>query len=114
MLVDPRVSAWVGVADRPIGFGRLDIGPDRIAEVTLAVAPDQRRSGSGRALLRHLVEQCRTLRVRRLHAMVDRLNPAGLDFFRDCGFEEDGHLGGAVRMVRWVHNATTEALEIDG
>src|SRR5262245_50929894 len=40
LIADARVRAWVAVVGHePVAFVRLDVGPDRVAELTLAVAP---------------------------------------------------------------------------
>ena len=143
LLVDPRVSAWIAVAapavapgpaedlaagqprsdslpeagqaaPYPVGFARLDTGPDRVAELTLAVAPRFRRCGMGTRILDLVAMQCMAMRVRRLYAVVDPKNAAALHFFGEAGFEDEGVCAGAVRFVRWIHEADPQALEIEG
>ena len=133
LLVDPRVRAWI--AERPVGeapvstttgsdpgsggeqvavgFARLDTGPDRIAELTVAVAPSWRRTGVGTDMLELITRVCQASRVRRLHAVVDPANRPAVGFFRDHGFEDCGQFGGSVRFVLWIHEADPQALEIE-
>ncbi|MEC7584828.1 MAG: GNAT family N-acetyltransferase [Planctomycetota bacterium] len=134
LLVDPRVQAWMAV--RPssgamlarmtspdadpgdelveVGFVRLDTGPDRVAELTLAVAPLWRRTGIGNEILSLVLRRCQATRVRRLQAVVDPNNRPGIGFFRESGFEDSGQCGGAVRFVLWIHETDPHAIEIEG
>jgi len=115
LIADARVCAWVAVAgNEPVAFVRLDVGPDRVAELTLAVAPRRRRTGIGTTVLGMALHQANALRVRRVHAIVDAANGPALAFFAECGFEEDGVPGAARRFVRWIHDGDREALEIEG
>jgi GNAT superfamily N-acetyltransferase len=96
----------VDVRDRLIGFLRLDIGPDRVAELTLIVAPEHRRRGLGRRLLEAVLVEARRRGLRRLTAAVSDHNDGALQFFLDGGFEETGHwLPGFVHLSRVVHGA---------
>lgn len=97
-----------------VGFARLDTGPDRVAELTLAVAPLWRRTGIGNEMLSLVLRRCQASRIRRLHAVVDPNNRPALGFFRDYGFEDSGQCGGAVRFVLWIHEADPHAIEIEG
>ena len=77
LMVDPRVRAWIAEATtaptadgaeapaEPVGFVRLDIGPDRIAELTVAVAQAWRRRGVGSHMLSLVRQACRQHRFRR-------------------------------------------------
>lgn len=115
IVADERVTAWVGLAgDVPVGFVRLDIGPDRIAELTLAVAPRWQRRGIGTRILALVVQKARQRRIRRLHAVVDLANVPAMAFFSRVGFEDAARAGDSIRFVRWLHEASREALEIEG
>lgn len=105
LLEDDRIRVWTAEADsRPVGFVRLDLAPDRTAEITLLVDPRRRRVGIGRALLAHAVREARAQGVRRLIAVVSQSNPAGLAFFAECGFERSGvAMPGFEHLVRLVH-----------
>lgn len=116
MIADPRICAWVAeLHGRQVGFARLDIGPDRIAELTLVVAPGCRRTGFGRAILDLVLVEAIARGVRRLCAVVDLANGPGHKFFLDNGFEEvEADLGGPMRMQRLVHrHAGGAPLEIE-
>ena len=115
MVTDPRVQAWVAVLGvEPVGFARLDVGPDRIAELTIAIAPKRRRQRVGTRVLELVLQQARKLRVRRVQAIVDAANQAAMSFFGECGFEELERGGEQRTFVHWIHEADREALEIEG
>jgi ribosomal protein S18 acetylase RimI-like enzyme len=115
LVADPRVRAWVAVrGTEPVGFVRLDVGPDRVAELTIAVSPVRRRQGIGTHLLQLLRHQAQQIRVRRLQAVVDPGNAAALSFFAESGFEEADDSGRTRTFVRWLHEADREVLELEG
>lgn len=115
MVTDPRVRAWVVQNDGlPAAFVRLDIGPDRVAELTIAVASRQRRKGVGARALDLVLLQAQALRVRRVQAIVDAENQPAQAFFAKAGFEEGTTDGGATTYVRWIHEADLRVLEIEG
>lgn len=87
-----------------IGFTRLDVGPDRAAEVTVLVAPGLRRRGLGRELLQRALAEARRRGLRRLVAQVQQGNRSALAFFAEAGFEPRGEgVPGFVHLVRYVH-----------
>ncbi len=103
---DPRIVCVVGEAadGRCTGFFRLDVAPDRTAEVTLVVAPDRRRRGYGRLLLERALAEARRRGLRRLDALVQPSNRVALAFFDDAGFEStDRSVPGFVPLARVVH-----------
>lgn len=104
LLADARIMALIAEANgRRIGFVRLDCGPDRVAEVTLVVAPGCRRHGFGSAMFLAALHQARRLGLRGLVACIDLQNDAALAFFGEQGFTQDGMVGDRVRMRRLVH-----------
>ncbi len=106
LLADTRIVALVAEANgRRIGFVRLDCGPDRIAEVTLVVAPGCRRFGFGSGMFHAALLQARRLGLRGLVACIDLTNRAALSFFAEQGFVQDGLVGDRIRMRRMVHVA---------
>jgi ribosomal protein S18 acetylase RimI-like enzyme len=106
VLGDPRILCRVGTADGvPVGFYRLDLAPDRSAEITVVVAPERRRSGVGTALLDAALQQARALGLRRLVAMVAEQNERGREFFHALGFESSpGRASQTVFFARIVHS----------
>lgn len=115
LLTDPGVHAWIAVrGTESAGFARFDVGPDRIAELTIAVAGHLRRSGIGSAMLRLLQGQAQKLRILRIQAVVDPANAAALAFFGQNGFDEVPGSTPARIFVRWMHEVDPEVLEIEG
>lgn len=114
LIADPKVCAWVALrgGDR-VAFVRLDIGPDRIAELTIAVASQRRRSGVGSAVLRQVLRQASSLRIRRVQAVVDPANGPALRFFGENAFDEVDSAGGGRMFVHWIHDVDLEVLEIE-
>ena len=86
-----------------MGFVRLDCGPDRVAEMTLVVAPECRRRGHGRAMFEAALRHATRRGMRRLVALVDLGNAPALQFFTDLGFEHDGLVGDRLRLSRLLH-----------
>lgn len=105
---DPRIACAAACrGGEVIGFGRLDLAPDRTAEVTVLVGPEARRRGHGRAVLQWALHEARRRGLRLLTALVQPSNRAALTFFREEGFEEAGTgAPGFVRLARVVHRAT--------
>ena len=56
----------------------------------VAVAPSRRRQGIGRALIEAAVQRASRRGVTHLFLDTSRSNPDTLDFYRACGFEDDG------------------------
>ncbi len=107
MISDPRISCRAAIRDgREVGFCRLDIAPDRSAEVTMIASPDELRTGVGSALLNDALEQARDLGLRRLTALVQTDNSVGFSFFTEAGFEETlPPVPGFLHLCRIVHRA---------
>lgn len=104
LLADHRILVQVAEqAGRQIGLVRLDCGPDRVAEVTLVVAPECRRRGHGRAIMQAAIVLARGIGLRQLVASVDLGNAPALEFFQEIGFVADGRVGNRLRLVRDVH-----------
>ncbi len=115
MVGDPRVAAWMVEQDgSACGFLRLDIGPDRIAELTIVVAPGLRRRGIGSTALARLVEEARSRGLHRLQAMVEPSHAEAMEFFVEQGFEVAGsQVAGRLRLDLLLHAARGDApLEI--
>ncbi len=104
LLADARIHALIAESrGRRVGFVRLDCGPDRVAEITLVIAPECRRLGWGGALFAAALEHARRLSLRGFVALVDHGNLPALAFFGEQGFVADGTVGDRVRMQRFVH-----------
>ena len=112
---DARIQALTALAGRSaIGFVRLDLAPDRSAELTLIIDPRHRRRGGGCALVEKALDEARRLGLRRLCALVRPDNEPALRLFADCGFESTAtRVVGFVHLARVVHRADRESpLEI--
>ena len=113
LLRDKRIVALVAQASGdPVGLVRLDCGPDGIAEITLVVAPEHRRSGRGQMMFEQALVRAREVGMRRLVAYIDIANEAALSFFSGVGFESQGVTGSRIRMDRIVH-ASSRAAPLD-
>lgn len=115
LLADARIIARVAVhGTRLLGFLRLDCGPDRVADLTLVVAPDMRRRGLGRVLFQAALDTARQMGLRQLVASIDEGNRVAIEFFGDRGFEIESRGSGRCLLTRMVHaGGHQEPLEID-
>ncbi len=106
VIKDPNIMCWAATqSGRTVGFVRLDMGPDRSAELTLIVHPERRRSGLGMALLDQALRRARAHGLSRLLAVVETTNEAAESFFLQAGFEAASAGNGFVRLSRLVHRA---------
>ena len=111
---DQRIVALVAhEAGVPTGLVRLDCGPDGVADVTIVVAPEQRRSGRGRSMFEQALVRAREVGMRRLVAYIDIANESALAFFAERGFASQGVTGSRIRMDRIVHQSSNaEPLDV--
>jgi ribosomal protein S18 acetylase RimI-like enzyme len=108
LVQDPHISCWAAHDRRgtTLGFLRLDTAPDLQAEITLIVAPGQRRTGIGGLLLDEALNQARTRGICKVRAVVDETNAAARKFFDAAGFSANGHnTPGHVHLHRLIHRA---------
>ncbi len=68
--------------------------------VSIAVAPEHRASGVGRALLRHMLTRLRRRRVRTLSLMVRVSNHAAIRLYHRLGFRSMGESPATMRTAR--------------
>jgi UDP-2,4-diacetamido-2,4,6-trideoxy-beta-L-altropyranose hydrolase len=83
---------WVfSHGDDPVGQVRFDIEGNR-AEIDIAVAPERRGRGYGKAMLTEAIDRLRAEHGARFtpRASVLEANAASLRMFRACGFTEVG------------------------
>lgn len=114
LLADGRIVARVAESGGAcLGFFRLDCGPDRMAEITLVVAPEWRRRGLGQRILAAALRTAQQVGVGVVVALVDAANPAALAFFAAAGFADEGMVGGRHRLVRWLHGRAGLPLDIE-
>ena len=115
LIRDPKIDCWVAMSGgRPMGFFRLDRGPDCESEITLVVAPKERRRGVGTQLVRRALDVGRGDGIRVVRAVVQQENRVGLAFFRAVGFELDGcNTPGNMHLKRVLHGSSSQSpLEI--
>jgi ribosomal-protein-alanine N-acetyltransferase len=74
----------------PAGFVLCRMAADEADILTVAVAPEQRRRGCGRALMRALLREIAARGVRRLSLEVGAGNAAALALYTAFGFEAVG------------------------
>lgn len=74
-----RVDAYAGLLAPPAGQGDIQ---------TIAVAPNARRHGLGRTLVRSLLAEARKRAVREVFLEVRADNPGAQQLYRSLGFEE--------------------------
>ena len=116
VLHDERILIEVAVREdgSSAGFLRMDLAPDRSAELTVISDPLTRRAGVGSRLLERALVQARTMGLRRLMAAVQVGNDRARAFFVAHGFESSGApLREFEHFERVVHGADwQEPLEI--
>jgi len=78
-----------GDGGAPVGFSLARSVMDESELLLLAVAPDHRRRGFGRALLHQFLDQARAEGVTRAHLEVRDGNPA-IEMYRGAGFTPIG------------------------
>ena len=101
VLADPRVRLYIAeINGHAVGTGRLNLGPNgRVAEVSLAVAPDVRGRGHAAPLLEALADQARAQGCKRLVAHVRGRNRASLRAFLSVGYD---HVSPMVRLEKML------------
>ena len=91
LLVMPGAFAWLATrAGRPAGFVLARAAAEEAEILTLAVVPEARRCGIGRALVGAVAGDARARGAGRLHLEVAEDNEAGLALYRACGFSIAG------------------------
>ena len=104
---DPRIVMRVAEeAGGAVAFFRLDLAPDRSAEITIFIDPQRRRAGVGSRVLEEALRETRRLGVRRLLAVIERRNRVAREFFFAAGFEpRESRETGFDHLERIVHSA---------
>lgn len=70
------------IESKPVGYGALHVLWEDLAEVrSVAVQPDLRRTGVGRAVVSHLLKRAQSLGIRRVFCLTFEV-----DFFGSFGF----------------------------
>src|SRR5260370_21891053 len=91
LLASPGVAGWaLQSGDRAIGFALCRVTADEAELLTIAVQPDQRRRGAGRALLAAVTAHARAAGARSLFLEVGADNPAALALYGHAAFPAVG------------------------
>jgi phosphinothricin acetyltransferase len=90
---DGQVIAWLSLEDY-----KDRAAYSITAEVSVYVDTARRRSGYGRLLLDHAIEQAPGLALERLVGVIFGHNTASITLFSDAGFERWGLLPGVTRL----------------
>lgn len=93
--------------DGPFGFALGWVPADEAEIITLAVLPDRRRAGAGRALLTAAMGAARVLGATAMFLDVDESNVAALSLYRSLGF---GEVGRRPRYYKAAHGERRDAL----
>ncbi|MFM1905869.1 MAG: hypothetical protein RIT32_665 [Actinomycetota bacterium] len=101
------------VAGEPVGYGALHVLWEDLAEVrSVAVKPNKKRSGVGRAVVIHLLNKAKQLGIRRVFCLTFEV-----DFFRSFGFlPTDGPLvdhDTYVQMLKSEDEGVAEFLDLE-
>jgi ribosomal-protein-alanine N-acetyltransferase len=92
LLASPGAVGWVvQLAETAIGFALCRVAADEAELLTIAVHPDERRRGAGRALLTAVIDHARVAGARSLFLEVGADNPAALALYGTAGFQAVGH-----------------------
>ncbi len=114
LLTNPRVRAFVAWSGNVrVGFARLDVGPDRVAELTITVAARLQRRGVGSAVLKAVLAWAKVNNLRKIQAIVDRQNIPAIRFFVEHCFEDQAGDVAVARFVYWLHGPCAEVLDLD-
>jgi GNAT superfamily N-acetyltransferase len=111
---DRIVTRIVDAGGHAVGFFRLDLAPDRSAELTVFVDGSSRRRGVGRSIVEQAVAEARERGLVRMVAAVAIANDPAHSFFSEIGFEQgDTSVPGFVHYERFLHRSDcTRPLEI--
>ena len=91
LLASPGVAGWaLQSGDRTIGLALCRVAADEAELLTIAVQPDQRRRGAGRALLAAVTAHARQAGARSLFLEVGADNPAALALYGHAAFRAVG------------------------
>jgi [ribosomal protein S18]-alanine N-acetyltransferase len=91
LLASPGAAGWVLLsAERPAGFALCRVAADEAELLTIAVHPDERRRGAGRALLTAAIDHARVAGAHSLFLEVGADNPAALALYGTAGLQAVG------------------------
>ncbi|WP_319584964.1 GNAT family N-acetyltransferase [uncultured Pseudodesulfovibrio sp.] len=91
--IEGEVAAWVSFESF---YGRPAY--DRTAEISIYIAPEYRRQGLGKRLLKEALDMTPELGIRSVVAYIFSHNEGSIRLFRSFGFETWGDLPGIAEM----------------
>ena len=91
--VDGKIAAWVSFESF---YGRPAY--DHTAEISIYIAPENRRQGLGRKLLEESLEMTPELGIKTVVGYIFSHNEGSIRLFRSFGFEEWGRLPDIAEM----------------
>jgi [ribosomal protein S18]-alanine N-acetyltransferase len=93
LLASPGAFAliFVEVSSLAAGFVLARVAADEAEILTLAVRPNARRKGLGRALMKAAAAQARKMGARAMFLEVGETNAPARALYQSLGFEEAGH-----------------------
>ena len=102
----PVGAAWYRLftAKQP-GYGFVD---ERTPELAIAVVPNARGKGIGRAMLEALLERARAEGYETISLSVDRLNEGAIKLYEQHGFERVRETDDSYTMRARLQSPTTE------
>jgi ribosomal-protein-alanine N-acetyltransferase len=86
LLNQAGVTAWIAAGPRPVGVILMRAVAEMAEILTLAVRPDHRGQGIGRALVERALAEMTVLRARKCFLEVAKDNAAAVALYRACGF----------------------------
>lgn len=100
LLESDRARAWTAAADGVVGYAVLWTAGSGAQLGNLAVAPDARRRGVGRRLVRTALEVARSSGADRVVLEVRESNRAAISLYHGLGFQFLGRREGYYRFPR--------------
>jgi ribosomal-protein-alanine N-acetyltransferase len=86
LLNQAGVSAWIAACPQPVGFILMRAVAEMAEVLTLAVRPDHRGRGVGRALVERALAEMTARHARKCFLEVAKDNAAAVMLYRACGF----------------------------
>ena len=90
LLGQPGVAAWISESTEPTGFILVRAAADEAEILTLAVVPEQRKTGIGARLLETACEALRVSGTKQMFLEVSVKNAAAIALYKKFGFAQRG------------------------
>ncbi|MDX2143791.1 MAG: ribosomal protein S18-alanine N-acetyltransferase [Rhodospirillaceae bacterium] len=86
LLSQAGVTAWIAASPQPVGFILMRAVAEMAEILTLAVRPENRGQGIGRALVERALAEVKALNAQKCFLEVAKDNTAAVALYRACGF----------------------------